>query len=88
MPDQSPPPPTGSGTNPRTGGGHPPRTPRWVWAALVVVGVLVALGVVLLLVSGGEHGPGRHVPTSAAPTSATAGATDTAGSTPSAGARR
>lgn len=43
--------------------------PRWVKVfGLVVIG-LVVLAVVLMLVNGGEHGPGRHLP-SAAPTMA------------------
>ena len=37
----------------------PPRTPRWVKAFAVIVLVLV-IGFVVLLVSGGDHGPGRH----------------------------
>ncbi len=41
-------------------GGSPPATPRWVkvFALIALVAVLVFL--VLLLV-GGEHGPGRHL---------------------------
>lgn len=39
-------------------GGH--RRPRWVTAAAVVAVVLVVL-LVVLWVSGGSHGPGRHV---------------------------
>ena len=34
-------------------------TPRWVKTAVIIGLVLVVLVVVLLLV-GGEHGPGRH----------------------------
>jgi hypothetical protein len=33
--------------------------PRWVKVAVIIALVLVALVVVMLLV-GGEHGPGRH----------------------------
>jgi hypothetical protein len=39
---------------------HPP-TPRWVKLSGIVVGVLVLLAVVVMLV-GGHHGPGRHMP--------------------------
>ena len=34
--------------------------PRWVTVAFVVAAGLVVLFVVLQLVGGGEHGPGRH----------------------------
>jgi hypothetical protein len=90
MPDHSPSSePTGT-THAGPGGSSPPRTPRWVWASLVLVGVLVAVAVVLLLVGGGEHGgehgPGRHLPAGAAP--AVAGAVAAAGPTALAGARR
>ena len=41
--------------------GTPPRMPRWVKMAVIVVGVLVVAFVVLRLTGvGGEHGPGRH----------------------------
>jgi hypothetical protein len=41
--------------------GAPPRMPRWVKVAAIVVGILVLVFVVLnLLGIGGEHGPGRH----------------------------
>ena len=51
-------------TNDRTNDGRgleaPPPVPRWVWVSAVVVGVLVVLGFVVMLVSGGQHGPGQH----------------------------
>ncbi|WP_327582370.1 hypothetical protein OHA25_41455 [Nonomuraea sp. NBC_00507] len=41
----------------------PPRMPRWVKAAGIVIGILV-LGFTITLLTGlgGEHGPGRHMP--------------------------
>jgi hypothetical protein len=36
------------------------QAPRWV-KVFWVVGILVALMVVVMLVSGGKHGPGRHL---------------------------
>ena len=40
----------------------PPRAPRWVKVAAVVVGVLILVFLVLQLTGiGGEHGPGRHM---------------------------
>ena len=42
--------------------GTPPRRPRWVTVAAVVVGLLVLLFVVLQVTGiAGEHGPGRHL---------------------------
>ena len=34
--------------------------PRWVKVFLIVAAALAALAVVVMLVVGGEHGPGRH----------------------------
>jgi len=76
MADQSPRTDAGRGADADTGDSPPPRTPRWVWVSLAVVGVLAALAVVVLLVSGGEHGPGRH--TSLGATSLTGTAISTA----------
>jgi hypothetical protein len=40
----------------------PPRMPRWVKVAAIVVGVLLLLFVVAQLTGlAGEHGPGRHL---------------------------
>ncbi|PEH76319.1 hypothetical protein CRM89_10230 [Nocardia sp. FDAARGOS_372] len=49
---------------------HGPNTPRWVKVTGVVVALLVAVLVIGLLVSGGQHGPGRHSQSAAAPASA------------------
>ena len=38
-----------------------PGTPRWVKVTGIVVGILVLLAVILMLVTGGRHGPGRHI---------------------------
>jgi hypothetical protein len=35
--------------------------PRWVKRFLIVAAALVLLVVALMLVSGGQHGPGRHL---------------------------
>jgi cytochrome b561 len=41
--------------------GTPPRMPRWVQVAVIVVGVLVLAFVILQLTGvAGQHGPGRH----------------------------
>jgi hypothetical protein len=34
--------------------------PRWVKVFLIIAAALVVLMVALMLVSGGQHGPGRH----------------------------
>jgi hypothetical protein len=42
-------------------GGSPPRMPRWVKIAVIVVGALVLVLITLQLTgAGGQHGPGRH----------------------------
>lgn len=40
----------------------PPGIPRWMKVSAITVGVLVLAAVVVLLVVGGDHGPGRHTP--------------------------
>ena len=43
-------------------GESPPRMPRWLKVAAIVVGVLVALVLLLQITGiGGEHGPARHM---------------------------
>lgn len=37
-----------------------PGRPRWVKLSLLVTGAIIVLFVVLQLVVGGDHGPGRH----------------------------
>lgn len=39
--------------------------PRWVKTTAIVVAVLALAVVLVLLISGGEHGPGRHLGQSA-----------------------
>ena len=39
-------------------------TPRWVKVSGIVVIILVLLVVAIMFISGGEHGPGRHMPSS------------------------
>lgn len=41
---------------------HPPDRPKWVKVSLVVTVVVVAIVVLIAILSGGEHGPGRHLP--------------------------
>ena len=38
--------------------------PRWVKVFLIIAAVLVVLMVAVMLVSGGQHGPGRHLSSS------------------------
>jgi hypothetical protein len=37
-----------------------PGLPRWLKVFLLVATVMVVLGVVVMLLVGGDHGPGRH----------------------------
>lgn len=53
--------------------GPAPGMPRWVKVFLLVTAATVVLGVVVMLLVGGEHGPGRHQ--SAPPASAQVGET-------------
>jgi hypothetical protein len=39
---------------------RPGGTPRWVKAFAAVAAVLLLVAVVVKIVGGGEHGPGRH----------------------------
>jgi hypothetical protein len=41
--------------------GSPPGMPRWVKVSGIIAAVLVLLLIVGLLISGGGHGPRRHV---------------------------
>jgi hypothetical protein len=38
--------------------------PRWVKVFLIIAAALVVLMVAVMLVSGGQHGPGRHLSSS------------------------
>jgi len=38
------------------------RMPRWVKGVLAAIVIAVLFGVVLLVLAGGDHGPGRHQP--------------------------
>jgi hypothetical protein len=60
MPDSPPYPDAGDATGLAQDRGAPSGMPRWVKVSAVVAAVLVALVVVMLLV-GGDHGPGRHL---------------------------
>lgn len=40
----------------------PPGAPRWVKTAGIVAAVVIVLGVIVMALAGGDHGPGRHVP--------------------------
>ena len=43
-----------------------PGTPRWVKVSAIIVIVLVLLVVIIMFTGvGGEHGPGRHIPSGA-----------------------
>lgn len=44
----------------RPGDPGPPPTPRWVKSLGIALLVLAVVAVLVMLVSGGQHGPGRH----------------------------
>jgi hypothetical protein len=72
MADPPPYPASNGDTGDDTGGG-PDRgstssTPRWVKVFGIIGGILVLLVVIMMLI-GGEHGPGRHTPSGDAPAS-------------------
>lgn len=46
---------------------QPPSTPRWV-KAFGIIGIVLVLLFVIMRLAGGNHGPGRHMPTGGAPT--------------------
>jgi hypothetical protein len=58
------PPSPDANSNPDVGPGRelPPGIPRWVKVFGIVALVLVLLVIIMLFVSGGSHGPGRHIP--------------------------
>jgi hypothetical protein len=59
--------------------GSPPRMPRWVkWSAIVVAALILMLVVVMSL-SGMQHGPGRHLGGDTAPAGVVSGAYAPAG---------
>lgn len=47
-----------------------PGVPRWVKAFGIVVAALLLFMLLVLAVTGGQHGPGRHRPTSLGPSEA------------------
>jgi hypothetical protein len=53
----------------------PPKAPRWVKVAAIIVGVLVLLFLILKVIGvGAEHGPGQHLPGGDPPPAHTTGA--------------
>ena len=46
---------------PKVSSGPPPPRPGWVKALGIALVVVVAV-VIAMAISGGEHGPGRHLP--------------------------
>jgi hypothetical protein len=56
--------------------------PRWVKVFVIVTVIAVVLGVVIFLVSGGQHGPGRHLPGGSSGETSPPGVTEDGGHTP------
>jgi hypothetical protein len=55
-------PETGDDTDVGPDRGSTPGTPRWVKVFGLIALVVIVLFVVVTLIGGGEHGPGRHTP--------------------------
>lgn len=55
-------PDTDDATDVRPDRRSPSGTPRWVKISGIIALVLILLFVIMMLVGGGNHGPGRHVP--------------------------
>ena len=53
---------TGHDTGVKPTENRPPSTPRWVKVSGIIAIVLVLLVVIIMFISGGKHGPGRHIP--------------------------
>jgi hypothetical protein len=45
----------------QSGPAQPPGMPRWVKVFGITLAVLLAVMLLAMLVSGGQHGPGRHL---------------------------
>ena len=61
-----PSPDTGDDASLRHDLGSPPGTPRWVKVLGIIALVVALLAVIAMFVGGGDHGPGRHVPSGGA----------------------
>lgn len=55
---------TGDDTDVRPTENRPPSTPRWVKVSGIIAIVLVLLVVIMMFISGGKHGPMRHMSSS------------------------
>ena len=56
----------------------PPGTPRWVkFLGVIAIALVLLMGIVML--TGGEHGPGRHLPPAAVTEAGTMGGHTAAG---------
>jgi hypothetical protein len=62
MADLPPSPDSNGNTDVGPSHGSTPGIPRWVKVFGIVALVLVLLVIIMLFVSGGSHGPGRHIP--------------------------
>jgi hypothetical protein len=51
-----------TGTAPGRGADAYPGTPRWVKVSGIVALVVILVLVIVMFATGGQHGPGRHLP--------------------------
>lgn len=54
-------PPAGRDRSLRSGPDQPPGMPRWVKVFGITAAVLLTVMILIMLLSGGQHGPGRHL---------------------------
>jgi hypothetical protein len=52
---------------PKPGDEAAPGMPRWMKVTVIAVAVLALLAVAVMILSGGDHGPGRHLSQPPAP---------------------
>lgn len=86
MADPSPPPDPDDDLSGETGRGQITGTPRWVKVSAIVAAVLLALAVVVMVASGGHHGPGRHLSPGGLGDQAPSGSVEDRGTTGGSGA--
>ncbi|WP_306232144.1 hypothetical protein [Agrococcus beijingensis] len=60
-------PPPRDQTDSGSADGRAPAMPRWVKVSVIVLGIVVLVAAAVMLLSGGDHGPGRHLGEGAAP---------------------
>jgi hypothetical protein len=58
--------PQNEGNSNRQTASTPPAMPRWVKVFGIIAVIVVVFFVLMLFIGGGQHGPGRHLPSGGA----------------------